>query len=624
MKKDIIQICLSALLLTCAAVAEHFLQLPQWMLLVLYLVPYLIVGAEVLHEAAEKIADGNIFSEDFLMSIATLGAFAIGFMPGGENEMAEAVFVMLFFKVGECFEEYAEGRSRDSISNLMEMKADIAHVVRNGEELDVDPETLIVGDIVVIRPGERIPIDGTVISGKSALNTVALTGESEPRYVETGCPALSGCVNTSNVITVKVDKPYSESTVAKVMHLVEEADAHKSHSETFIARFARVYTPIVVFTALFVAFIPPFFSDTSYSTALTTWLNRALTFLVVSCPCALVISVPLTFFGGIGGASRKGILIKGSSFIDALANLDTVVFDKTGTLTHGSFQVTTVCPQAMPESELLSLAALVERHSTHPIATALVAACRLPKSDDNVTNQEELPGLGICAIVNNRQVAVGNSKLMEKVGAKINDHDHIGTVVHVAIDGVYAGHIVVADTVKPDSHDAIAALKRQGVRKTVMLTGDRAAVADHVASELHLDEWHSDLMPADKVSHVERLIAERPTGKALAFVGDGINDTPALALADVGIAMGALGSDAAIEAADVVLMDDKPSKVAEAIKIARYVISIARQNVVFAIGVKVTVLVLATFGLAGMGMAVFADVGVTVLAVFNAMRALRS
>ena len=624
MKKDIIQICLSAILLACAAAAEHFLQLPQWSLLIFYLVPYLIVGAEVLHEAAEKIADGNVFSEDFLMSIATLGAFAIGFMPGGENEMAEAVFVMLFFKVGECFEEFAEGRSRDSISNLMEMKADVAHVVRNGVEQDIEPEELNIGDVVVVRPGERIPIDGIVISGTSALNTVALTGESEPRTVEVGSQALSGCVNTSNVITIKVDKPYSESTVAKVMHLVEEADAHKSHSETFIARFARVYTPIVVFTALFVAFIPPFFSDTAYVTSLTTWLNRALTFLVVSCPCALVISVPLTFFGGIGGASRKGILIKGSSFIDALANLDTVVFDKTGTLTHGSFQVTTVCPQSMSESELLSLAALVERHSTHPIAAALVSACRKPQPDDNVTNQEELPGLGLCATVNNRQVAVGNVKLMEKVGAKVDSHDHVGTIVHIAIDGVYAGHIVVADTIKPDSADAIADLKRQGVRKTVMLTGDRAAVADHVAADLHLDEWHSDLMPADKVAHVERLISERPTGKTLAFVGDGINDTPVLTLSDVGIAMGALGSDAAIEAADVVLMDDKPSKVAEAIKIARYVLSIARQNVVFAIGVKVAVLVLATFGLAGMGTAVFADVGVTVLAVLNAMRALRS
>ena len=627
MRGQIIRICAAAVLLIIAVIVEHTVALPLWALLLVYLAPYLTAGIGVLREAAEGICEGDIFNENLLMSIATIGALAIGFLPGGEPEFAEAVFVMLFFLIGEAFETYAEGRSRDSIGHLMDLKPDEAHVMREGKEQTVNPEELTVGDTIIVKPGEKVPVDGTITSGASSMDTVALTGESAPRDVNVGDQILSGFVNRQGAVTMRVDKAYNDSTAAKVLKLVEESGEKKSKSETFISRFAKVYTPIVVIAALAVAIIPPFFTDGGYAANFTTWLGRALTFLVVSCPCALVISVPLTFFGGIGGASKRGILIKGSTYIDSLAKIGTVVFDKTGTLTEGRFRVTSVCPNEISESDLLHMAAHVESLSTHPIALSLVeayahmnpAGCNVC----NVANVTEVAGKGLTASINGRHVAVGNDKLMEAECAEIKEHEHIGTVIHVAIDGQYAGHIVVSDVVKEDAGRAIKALHKADVVRTVMLTGDRAQVASSVAKELGVDECHAELLPADKVNHVERLLAEKAADRTLAFVGDGINDAPVLARADVGIAMGALGSDAAIEAADVVLMDDKPSRVAEAISIAQKVLGIARQNVIFAIGIKVAVLILAALGIANMWMAVFADVGVTVIAVLNAMRALR-
>lgn len=621
----LIKILVAAVLLVACVVVEHLCQLPTWQLLLIYIVPYLIVGAHTLREAAENILHGEVFDEDFLMSIATLGALAIGFLPGAENQFPEAVFVMLFFQLGELFETIAEGRSRRSISALMNLRPDTAHVERGGELLTVDPNTLQVGDIVVVKPGERIPVDGTVLEGESALDTVALTGESVPRTVRTDDTVISGCVNLSGVLRVRTTKTAQESTAAKVLELVENAGQNKSRSERFVSRFARVYTPIVVCLALILAFIPPFFVDGTYLEALPTWLYRGLMFLVVSCPCALVISVPLSYFGGIGGASRKGILVKGSNYMDALARLDTVVFDKTGTLTHGVFRVNLVHPQELSEQELLHLAAHVERYSNHPIAISLRQAYPNEADDCSVEQVEEVAGQGIQALVNGKRIAVGNAKLMDAIGAQWHEcpGDTQGTIIHVAIDGTYAGHIVIADQIKDDAAEAIADLKRAGVRRTVMLTGDHQAVAAYVAETVGIDEYHASLLPQDKVARVENLLATTPSGKNLAFVGDGINDAPVLARADVGIAMGALGSDAAIEAADVVLMDDKPSKIATAIRIARRTGLIARENVYFSIGVKVLVLVLASFGIANMWLAVLADVGVTVLAVLNAMRTLR-
>ena len=596
--------------------------LNNWQLLLVYLVPYLLIGHETLHEAWEGITHGDAFNEHFLMSVATIGALCIGFLPGAETEFPEAVFVMLFFQVGELFEGYAEGKSRESIAHLMDIRPDVAHVSKMDAVRDVSPEEVGVGETIVIRPGEKVPLDGVVIEGTSALNTVALTGESLPRDVTVCDEVISGCVNLSGVLKVRTTKAYGESTVSKIINLVENAGERKSQSETFITRFARIYTPIVVFAALALALIPTLFGG-----SFATWLYRALMFLVVSCPCALVISVPLTFFGGIGGASRKGILIKGANYMDVLAKVDTVVFDKTGTLTHGQFAVTAVHPDTCDEHQLLHLAAHVEHFSTHPIGAALRDAFPDEATDGcEVSDVEEIAGHGIRAKVEDMVVCVGNTKMMDAVGAKWHDCHHVGTIIHVAIDGEYAGHIVINDKIKSDSAEAIAHLKELGVSKTVMLTGDRQEVADHVARELALTEYHAELLPADKVSIVESLLAngKLSNGKSvLAFVGDGINDAPVLARADVGIAMGGLGSDAAIEAADVVLMDDKPSKIALAIRIARRTLSIARQNVWFAIGVKVAVLLLATFGFATMWLAVFADVGVTVLAVLNAMRALR-
>ena len=624
LKSKVVLIGTTILLLVGAAPIEHFMNLATWQLLLIYLVPYLLIGHDTLKEAAEGIMKGDMFNEDFLMSVATIGALAIGFLPGSDNEFMEAVFVMLFFQIGELFEGYAEGRSRDSISHLMEIKPDIANVERNGKTMQVSPEDVAIGETIVVRPGEKIPLDGKVIEGQSALNTIAITGESMPRQITEGNEVISGCINISGVIKVQTTKTFGESTVSKIINLVENANENKSKSESFISRFAHVYTPIVVFLAVALALVPPIFSAASYAESFPLWLNRALIFLVVSCPCALVISVPLTFFGGIGGASRNGILIKGSNYMDALANLSTVVFDKTGTLTHGQFEVEAIHPENYDAQELLHMAAHVEHFTTHPIGAALRDAFPNEATDGcEITEVEEIAGQGIRAKVGNHTVCVGNTKMMDSIGAKWHNCHKVGTIIHIAIDGIYAGHIIINDKIKEDSKEAIAQLKALGAGKTVMLTGDRKEVGEHVAQQLHIDEYHTELLPTDKVSHMERLINEKPAGSTLAFVGDGINDAPVLKRADVGIAMGAFGSDAAIEAADVVLMDDKPSKVATAISIARRTISIAHQNVWFAIGVKVAILLLATVGLGTMWMAVFADVGVSVLAVLNAMRALK-
>lgn len=624
LRGKVMLIAITAVLLGVAVLVEKYCQLATWQLLLIYLVPYLLIGRETLCEAAEGIAKGDVFNEDFLMSVATIGALTIGFLPGAETEFPEAVFVMLFFQVGELFEGYAEGRSRDSIAHLVNIRPDVAHVEREEKVQNIAPDAVRVGEVVVVRPGEKVPLDGVVEEGMSSLNTVALTGESLPREVAEGDEIMSGCINLTGVLRVRTTKCFGESTVSKIIQLVETADENKSRSESFITRFARVYTPIVVCAALLLAFIPPLFAEVGFSASFATWLHRALIFLVVSCPCALVISVPLTFFGGLGGASRHGILVKGSNFMDVLARLNTVVFDKTGTLTRGVFSVEAVHPDHFNERELLHLAAHVEHFSTHPIGAALRAAFPQESTDGcRISEVKEIAGRGIRAVVEGRQVCVGNARMMEDLGAKLHDCHLVGTVVHVAVDGVYAGHIVINDKVKDDSQEAISLLKREGVRRMVMLTGDRELVAANVARKLGMDEYHAELLPADKVALVERLLSENPSTGSLAFVGDGINDAPVLKRADVGIAMGALGSEAAIDAADVVLMDDSPSKIALAVRIARRTIRIARENVGFAIGVKVAILVLATMGLGTMWMAVFADVGVTVIAVLNAMRALR-
>ena len=623
MKKKLIRIILTAVLLAGAWLVEHFAALPMWQVLLVYLVPYLVISYDVLGEAVEGIMEGDPFDENFLMSIATIGALLIGFLPGAEPQFIEGVFVMLFFQLGELFEHYAEDKARDSISELMDIRPDVANVERNGVVASVSPEEVKIGETVIVKPGEKIPLDGRVLEGASSLNTVALTGESMPRDVSAGMEVISGCVNLSGVLKVQVEKPYSESTAAKIIQLVEEAGDNKSRSESFIRRFARVYTPIVVISALALAVIPPFFYD-SYAPAFGVWLYRALTFLVVSCPCALVISIPLTFFAGIGGASHKGILIKGGNYMDALSKLSTVVFDKTGTLTRGTFDVEAIHPERLSEHELLHLAAHVERYSTHPIALALRMAYANEKDNCTVEDIQETAGQGITATVNNQKVSVGNSRLMATLGVTIPTCErctsHAGTIVHVAIDGEYAGHIVISDQLKADAVKAIESLKQLGVSKTVMLSGDKREVVEQVAEQTKVTEYYAELLPTDKVKHVERLIAEKNAGETIAFVGDGINDAPVLARADVGIAMGALGSDAAIEAADVVLMDDKPSKIALAIELSCRTIFIAKENAWFAIGIKVAVLLLATFGMASMGLAVFADVGVMVLAVLNAMR----
>lgn len=632
MRKKILLIIAAALLLGAAYWLTENMTMPLWAQLLVYLVPYLLVGHETLHEAWEGICEGEVFDENFLMAIATLGALFIGFLPGAEAQFPEAVFVMLFFQVGEMFEHYAEERSHRSVSELMNLRPDVVHVRRNGQWVDTHPEEIQVGDMILVKPGEKIPLDGEVCQGETTIDTRALTGESLPQRATEGSALLSGTINLSAVITLRASKVYGESTAARITDLVEHSMQNKAKSETFIRRFARVYTPAVVFIALSLAFLPPFFTD-SYFNAFPIWLYRALTFLVVSCPCALVVSIPLTFFAGIGGAGSKGILIKGGNFMEALSKARTVVFDKTGTLTHGVFQVTTVHTNRLSSAELISLAASVEHLSTHPIALAIT---REATTSEHIpvplvaTDIQEVAGKGIVGLVMGQRVAVGNEKMMQSEGAQIQMckecEANVGTIVHVAVDGTYEGHLVISDQIKADATDAIIRLKHEGIEKTVMLTGDNEKVAATVAGELNLNAYHASLMPADKVAQVEHMLQEQATGGTLVFVGDGINDAPVLARADVGIAMGALGSDAAIEAADVVLMDDKPSKIALAIRHARHTISIARQNAWTAIGIKVAILLgvaLGLFGSYAMPLAVFGDVGVMVLCVLNAMRALR-
>ncbi|MEG2119312.1 MAG: heavy metal translocating P-type ATPase [Pseudoflavonifractor sp.] len=577
-----------------------------------FLVPYLLVGQGVIREAACNIIHGKIFDENFLMAIATIGAFFVG-------EYPEAVFVMLFYQVGELFQDYAVDRSRKSISDLMDIRPDYANIELNGVLTAVSPETVRTGDIITVKSGERIPLDGTVVQGSSSLNTSALTGEALPREVVPGSDVISGCINLSALLRIRVTKPFAESTVAKILDLVENAGNKKAKSEAFITKFARIYTPVVVGVAAAMAVFLPLLVGTPWSES----LHRALVFLVISCPCALVISVPLTFFGGIGGASRQGILIKGSNYLEALAHAEVVVFDKTGTLTHGVFQVVAIHPEQYSDAQLLELAALAEQYSDHPISRSLKRAHGSATDSSRVTEVETLPGLGIRATVDGRTVCVGNDKLMDTLGALWHPCHKAGTAVHIAVDGTYAGHIIISDEIKADAAAAIADLRAQGVRKTVMLTGDTQATGASVAQALGLDEVYTRLLPADKVARLEVLLQQKRGQGTLLFVGDGINDAPVLSRADIGIAMGGLGSDAAIEAADVVLMDDCPSKVPAAIRIARRTMGIVRQNIIFALGVKLLILILGAFGYASMWAAVFADVGVSVLAILNATRALK-
>lgn len=608
-KKTLVRIILSAVLLVAAAL----IPVDGIVKLVLFLIPYAVIGWDVLWKAIRNIAHGQVFDENFLMAIATVGAFALG-------EYPEGVAVMLFYQVGELFQSYAVGRSRQSIAALMDIRPDYANIEQDGKLVQVDPEDVAVGDTIVIKAGEKIPLDGVVLEGSSAVDTAALTGESLPRDVDPGDDVVSGCINQSGLLKVRVTKVFGESTVAKILDLVENSSSKKARAENFITRFARYYTPVVVIGAVLLAVLPPLLFGGDWS----DWLQRALIFLVISCPCALVISVPLSFFGGIGGASKQGILVKGSNYLEALAKTETVVFDKTGTLTKGTFRVTAVHPDRISEGELLELAALAESYSEHPISRSLREAYQKPVDASRVTDVEEISGHGVRAKVDGHDVYAGNGKWMDRIGASWRNCHRTGTVVHVAVDGEYAGHIVISDAVKPDAAAAIEALKREGVKKTVMLTGDVKAVGEAVAREIGIDEVHAELLPGDKVDQVERLLKNTSGKGKLAFVGDGINDAPVLSRADIGIAMGGLGSDAAIEAADIVLMDDKPSKLAVAVRISRKTLRIVRQNIVFALGIKLLFLALGAFGMANMWEAVFADVGVSVLAILNASRALRT
>ena len=584
-----------------------------WLRLFTFLIPYAVIAWDVLWRAVRNIAHGQVFDENFLMALATVGALATG-------EYPEAVFVMLFYQVGELFQSYAVDQSRKSITSLMDIRPDYANIEVDGQLRQVDPEDVAVGDTIVIKAGERIPLDGVVLEGTSNVDTAALTGESLPREAQPGDDVISGCVNLSGLLRVRVTKAFEESTVAKILDLVENSSSKKAKAENFITKFARYYTPAVVLAAVALALLPPLFTSIQWVDS----IQRALNFLVVSCPCALVISVPLSFFGGIGGASKNGILVKGGNYLEVLAKTELVVFDKTGTLTRGVFNVTAIHPDHCGEAQLLELAALAESYSDHPISRSLKEAYGKELDASRVSNVEELSGRGVRATVDGRQICAGNDKLMEDIGVSWHPCHRVGTTVHVASDGVYLGHIVISDEVKPDAKEAITALKACGVRRTVMLTGDAKAVGESVAQELGLDEVHTQLLPADKVTRVEALLGEVSPKGALAFVGDGINDAPVLSRADIGIAMGGLGSDAAIEAADIVLMDDKPSKLADAIRIARRTLAIVRQNIVFALAVKFLVLALSAAGVANMWEAVFADVGVSVIAILNAMRALKT
>lgn len=611
-KKTLLRILISAALLVLAVVLREVVSLPWWGALFLFLPAYGLIGWDVLWRAVRNIAHGQVFDENFLMAIATVGAFATG-------EYPEAVFVMLFYQVGELFQNYAVGKSRRSIGELMDIRPDRANVERDGQLLEVEPSQVEIGETIVIKAGERVPLDGVVLEGTSTLDTAALTGEALPREVTAGEDVISGCVNLSGLLRVRVTCPFGQSTVAKILDLVENAGAKKAKAENFITKFARYYTPAVVLGAVLVAVLPPLITGGGW----WKWFHQALTFLVISCPCALVISVPLSFFGGIGGASRQGILIKGGSFLEVLDKAETVVFDKTGTLTQGVFNVTAIHPDECSETELLELAALAEAYSDHPISRSLKEAYAKEPDLERVADVTEEAGRGVTALVDGKKVYVGNDKLMEEIGVGWHPCHRAGTTVHVARQGNYLGHIIISDQVKLDSREAIGALKALGVRETVMLTGDAKAVGEEVAARLGMDRVYTQLLPGDKVDRVEELLGAKSPKGALAFVGDGINDAPVLSRVDVGIAMGGLGSDAAIEAADVVIMDDKPSKVAAAIRLARRTMRIVRENIVFALAVKGIILVLGAMGLANMWLAVFADVGVSVLAICNAMRAMR-
>ena len=604
-KRKLISIVTATVLL----IALRFIPLTGWAEAVLYFLPYCAVGGAVLFKAVRNIVKGRIFDENFLMAVATIGAYAL-------RDYPEAVFVMLFYQVGELFESYAVGRSRRSISELMDIRPDYANLEVDGVSVRTDPNDVKVGDVIIVSAGEKIPLDGEIIFGSSSLNTSALTGESALRDVTVGDSVTSGCINTSGLLKIRCTKPFGESTVTKILDLVENAGSKKAKTESFITRFAAVYTPVVVISALLLAVVPPLITGNGWG----EWLERGLIFLVISCPCALVISVPLSFFGGIGGASREGILIKGSSYMETLSRVGTVAFDKTGTLTKGSFKVTAVHPEKLSEGELMSMAALAESFSDHPVSASLKAACRQSCDRSRVSGTRELAGQGVIAEIDGRSWAVGNGRLMDSVGADWHPCHCTGTIVHVAADGIYEGHIVISDEIKPQSREAVAALRSQGVGRLVMLTGDGEAVAGEVATAVGVDEFRAGLLPEDKVAATEELMSERTDGSAFAFVGDGINDAPVLSMADVGIAMGGLGSDAAIEAADIVLMDDNPMKLSRAVAISRRTLSIARQNIIFALAVKVLVLILGAAGLAGMWLAVFADVGVSVIAILNAMR----
>lgn len=616
LKKRLIRIIVGAVIYAAAILIDIFAGINHWIVFGIFLVSFLMIGGDVIWKALRNIARGRIFDENFLMLIATVGAFVL-------QDYREGVAVMLFYQVGELFQSYAVNRSRKSISELMDIAPEFANVMRGGKLETVDPEEVEVGEIIVVKPGEKIPLDGVVLEGTSFLDTSALTGESVPREVQPESSVLSGCINNTGVLTIEVAKEFEDSTVAKILDLVENASSRKANAENFITKFARYYTPVVVIAATLLAVIPPLFLGMNSLDVWSEWVRRALTFLVISCPCALIISIPLGFFGGIGGASKWGVLVKGSNYLEALAKAEVVVFDKTGTLTKGTFQVTEVHPNGMSEEELLELTAYAEYHSNHPIATSIQTAYGKEIKSERLGLVEEIAGHGIQAQVDGRTVYAGNAKLMELKQISFEPVHAVGTIVYVAVEHQYAGYLLITDEVKEDAKEAIAKLKHLGIKKTVMLTGDRKSVAEQVANELGIDEVHSDLLPADKVEQMERLFAEKSKKGKLVFVGDGINDAPVLARADIGIAMGALGSDAAIEAADIVIMNDKPSRIATVMGISRKTLNIVIQNISLAFIVKFAALVLGAFGMATLWEAVFADVGVAVLAILNAIRALR-